>query len=240
MTGPFDPVRSAAMIPRPSAFQRIPSSSITSPPGLIHHHDSEEDDEDSLPSLSPSSSSFYVLKHVRHEQPLFAVGGQQTNSGLQPAQPSLSSKQVDDGDVVFQLDVTARAFKPTILTLSNTNAAPRHRHRPRLYHPKMRPITRISLPRRGTVPPITKPLVPPPPSPLLPPPSSFLSHHRSSTTSVTAARPTSTRSKGPCQACQESSDGCMRKAFNWPFPSNAVFHDKGRPYVYLCNKCGLR
>ncbi|KAI9261449.1 hypothetical protein BDA99DRAFT_537838 [Phascolomyces articulosus] len=48
------------------------------------------------------------------------------------------------------------------------------------------------------------------------------------------------RIKGPCQACHESSDGCMRKAFNWPFPSNAVFNDKGRPYVYLCNKCGLR
>jgi predicted RNA-binding Zn-ribbon protein involved in translation (DUF1610 family) len=48
------------------------------------------------------------------------------------------------------------------------------------------------------------------------------------------------RVKGPCQACQEPSDGCMRKAFNWPFPSNQVFSDKGKPFVYLCNKCGLR
>ncbi|KAG2219055.1 hypothetical protein INT45_008899 [Circinella minor] len=48
------------------------------------------------------------------------------------------------------------------------------------------------------------------------------------------------RIKGPCQACHESSDGCMRKAFDWPFPSNSIFNDKGRPYVYLCNKCGLR
>ncbi|KAG0169501.1 hypothetical protein DFQ28_002292 [Apophysomyces sp. BC1034] len=48
------------------------------------------------------------------------------------------------------------------------------------------------------------------------------------------------RVKGPCQACQEASDGCMRKAFDWPFPANAIFKDKGKPFVYLCNKCGLR
>jgi hypothetical protein len=48
------------------------------------------------------------------------------------------------------------------------------------------------------------------------------------------------RKKGPCQACQEASDGCMRKAFNWPFPTSQIFNDKGRPFVYLCNKCGLR
>ncbi|KAI8997806.1 hypothetical protein BDB01DRAFT_713969 [Pilobolus umbonatus] len=48
------------------------------------------------------------------------------------------------------------------------------------------------------------------------------------------------RVKGPCQACNEASDGCMRKAFNWPFPANQVFKDKGKPFVYLCNKCGLR
>ncbi|KAI7867141.1 hypothetical protein BDF14DRAFT_1743220 [Spinellus fusiger] len=50
----------------------------------------------------------------------------------------------------------------------------------------------------------------------------------------------SARIKGPCQACNEVSDSCMRKAFNWPFPTTAVFLDKGRPFVYLCNKCGLR
>ncbi|KAI8056538.1 uncharacterized protein B0P05DRAFT_560082 [Gilbertella persicaria] len=49
-----------------------------------------------------------------------------------------------------------------------------------------------------------------------------------------------TRVKGPCQACQEASDGCMRKAFNWPFSTNQTFSDKGKPFVYLCNKCGLR
>ncbi|ORY98738.1 hypothetical protein BCR43DRAFT_562162 [Syncephalastrum racemosum] len=57
-------------------------------------------------------------------------------------------------------------------------------------------------------------------------------HHASS------GRPS--RVKGPCQACQESSDGCMRKAFNWPFPTSSIYNDKGRPFVYLCNKCGLR
>jgi hypothetical protein len=49
-----------------------------------------------------------------------------------------------------------------------------------------------------------------------------------------------TRVKGPCQACQETSDGCMRKAFNWPFPTSCIYNDKGKPFVYLCNKCGLR
>lgn len=58
------------------------------------------------------------------------------------------------------------------------------------------------------------------------------SHHASS------GRPS--RVKGPCQACHETSDGCMRKAFNWPFPTSAIFNDKGKPFVYLCNKCGLR
>ncbi|CAO3640340.1 unnamed protein product [Cunninghamella blakesleeana] len=48
------------------------------------------------------------------------------------------------------------------------------------------------------------------------------------------------RVKGPCQACQETADGCMRKAFDWPFPTNQTFNDKGKPFVYLCNKCGLR
>ncbi|EIE88834.1 hypothetical protein G6F46_009082 [Rhizopus delemar] len=48
------------------------------------------------------------------------------------------------------------------------------------------------------------------------------------------------RIKGPCQACRETSDGCMRKAFNWPFPTDTEFSDKGKPFVYLCNKCGLR
>jgi hypothetical protein len=58
------------------------------------------------------------------------------------------------------------------------------------------------------------------------------SHHASS------GRPS--RVKGPCQACHETSDGCMRKAFNWPFPTSTIFNDKGKPFVYLCNKCGLR
>lgn len=46
--------------------------------------------------------------------------------------------------------------------------------------------------------------------------------------------------KGPCQACQEHSEGCMRKAFGWPLSDGKIYYDKGRPFVYLCNKCGLR
>lgn len=57
-------------------------------------------------------------------------------------------------------------------------------------------------------------------------------------TSSFVGRPT--RVKGPCQACHEASDNCMRKAFDWPFSTCQVFYDKKRPYVYLCNKCGLR
>ncbi|KAI8642954.1 hypothetical protein BD408DRAFT_415611 [Parasitella parasitica] len=60
----------------------------------------------------------------------------------------------------------------------------------------------------------------------------------STANSQSSGRPS--RVKGPCQACQEASDGCMRKAFNWPFPASQTFNDKGKPYVYLCNKCGLR
>ncbi|CAO3592523.1 unnamed protein product [Absidia cylindrospora] len=57
-------------------------------------------------------------------------------------------------------------------------------------------------------------------------------------TAFSSGRPI--RLKGPCQACHENSEACMRKAFNWPFPSDEVYYDKGRPFVYLCNKCGLR
>ncbi|KAI9300089.1 hypothetical protein BJ944DRAFT_244531 [Cunninghamella echinulata] len=68
--------------------------------------------------------------------------------------------------------------------------------------------------------------------PLQPSSSTTTTRHTSS------GRPS--RVKGPCQACQETSDGCMRKAFDWPFPTNQTFNDKGKPFVYLCNKCGLR
>ncbi|KAH8553642.1 hypothetical protein BGW37DRAFT_422546 [Umbelopsis sp. PMI_123] len=50
----------------------------------------------------------------------------------------------------------------------------------------------------------------------------------------------SSKPKGPCQACQELSEGCMRKAFGWPLSDAKIYYDKGRPFVYLCNKCGLR
>lgn len=46
--------------------------------------------------------------------------------------------------------------------------------------------------------------------------------------------------KGPCQSCKEESDKCMRKAYDWPITTSQTFYDKGKPFVYLCNKCGLR
>lgn len=52
--------------------------------------------------------------------------------------------------------------------------------------------------------------------------------------------PKAAKPKGPCQACQEHSEGCMRKAFGWPLLDEKVYYDKGKPFVYLCNKCGLR
>ncbi|KAI8579651.1 hypothetical protein K450DRAFT_240826 [Umbelopsis ramanniana AG] len=60
---------------------------------------------------------------------------------------------------------------------------------------------------------------------------------KSASPSTTSHR---SKSKGPCQACQEVSDGCMRKGFNWPFEASLIYYDKGKPFVYLCNKCGLR
>ncbi|ORZ20396.1 hypothetical protein BCR42DRAFT_408679 [Absidia repens] len=63
-------------------------------------------------------------------------------------------------------------------------------------------------------------------------------HNAAISTAFSSGRPI--RLKGPCQACHENSEACMRKAFNWPFPSDEVYYDKGRPFVYLCNKCGLR
>ncbi|KAI9484869.1 hypothetical protein BDB00DRAFT_852943 [Zychaea mexicana] len=132
-----------------------------------------------------------------------------------------------------------------------------HQKRARLYKPQKRLVTRIEVPMKK---------VPPPPATTSATTttnavSSSLassSSKRSLTSTSSAQNPLQqhqhqqqqqqqppgtgrpARTKGPCQACHESSDGCMRKAFNWPFPSNAVFNDKGRPYVYLCNKCGLR
>ncbi len=84
-----------------------------------------------------------------------------------------------------------------------------------------------------------------------PPPLHYDDDHHTTTTTAATSPPVKrikkastsgrpSRVKGPCQACNEPSDGCMRKAFHWPFISNQVFYDKGKPFVYLCNKCGLR
>ena len=207
-----------------SAFQRI----LLSPPELLHDSGNDEDDEDSLPSLSLNIPSFYSTSLMK--QPL------QTRRKSVPQRSPSVMASAGDKSVVFQLDLESHAFSPparrSILSvLRRKIVEQRQQRRPRLYTPQHRIVTQIQMPE--------------PKSPAAPPqqqqpqqpqqgalPSTALSLPQ------TQGRPV--KIKGPCQACRESSDGCMRKAFNWPFPSSAVFNDKGRPYVYLCNKCGLR
>jgi hypothetical protein len=106
---------------------------------------------------------------------------------------------------------------------------------------------RVSVPK-AVVPSSIPSLSPPPRSPpAMPSPPRAIATHSDNKTSQTTATPVRhtssgrpSRVKGPCQACNETSDGCMRKAFDWPFPASQIFNDKGRPFVYLCNKCGLR
>ncbi|KAI8141050.1 hypothetical protein BJV82DRAFT_645494 [Fennellomyces sp. T-0311] len=146
-------------------------------------------------------------------------------------QRSPSVVAAGDSSVVFQLDLESHAFSPPaphsiISTLRHRIMLERQQHqRPRLYKPQRRLVTRIKMPTKA--PPAT-------------PPQPQQGARPSVGLSLPQAQGRPARIKGPCQACRETSDGCMRKAFNWPFPSNAVFNDKGRPYVYLCNKCGLR
>ncbi|KAI8340267.1 hypothetical protein BC941DRAFT_419961 [Chlamydoabsidia padenii] len=104
---------------------------------------------------------------------------------------------------------------------------------------------RISLPLS---PPTTlHPLTPPPPTsspsastPTTPPKQRGRKPSQPTTTTRHTSSGRPSRVKGPCQACHETSDGCMRKAFDWPFPASQIYNDKGKPFVYLCNKCGLR
>ena len=50
-----------------------------------------------------------------------------------------------------------------------------------------------------------------------------------------------TKAKGPCQACRDTADPCMRKAFNWPFASDYVFkHSDGRNYVVLMQQVWIK
>ncbi|KAJ8662937.1 hypothetical protein O0I10_001113 [Lichtheimia ornata] len=110
--------------------------------------------------------------------------------------------------------------------------------RPRLYRPQKRRVTQITVPPRSSTTHQQQPKQQQhvAKQQLLPP---LLSSSPPATAPITQqGRPC--RAKAPCQACREPADSCMRKAYNWPFPTSDLHFDKGRPYVYLCNKCGLR
>lgn len=49
------------------------------------------------------------------------------------------------------------------------------------------------------------------------------------------------KTRGPCQACGDAKDTCIRKGYDWPFPvAETQVDSKGVRFVSLCNKCGLR
>ncbi|CAO3694573.1 unnamed protein product [Rhizopus stolonifer] len=140
---------------------------------------------------------------------------------------SPSPDQIHDKSIIFQFDSFNRS--PKILSGPSLLWPVRQRVLKARSHPvqRVKPV-KIQIPRpviQQTTTTIATPIIPPPiPAPVRKYPQS--------------GRPS--RIKGPCQACHEKSDGCMRKAFNWPFPTDTEFNDKGKPFVYLCNKCGLR
>ncbi|KAG2200218.1 hypothetical protein INT47_009856 [Mucor saturninus] len=144
--------------------------------------------------------------------------------------PSIAS--ISDHSLIFQLNTNVCKVigggPPSVLFHLRqrvSHARTQHVHHP--YRRRSSTPSLIHLPhRQSTSQPHT-----PPTSPISRPAALLYSPH-------TVGRPS--KSKGPCQACQEASDGCMRKAYHWPFPSTQIFYDKGKPYVYLCNKCGLR
>ncbi|KAI9280065.1 hypothetical protein BY458DRAFT_553480 [Sporodiniella umbellata] len=150
---------------------------------------------------------------------------------------SPSPDQINDKSIIFQLDSLSRL--PKILSGPSLLWPVRQRVLKARSHPvqRVKPI-KIQIVK-------APPMLPSPPNTATTPPSPPLRLANPQTMAVAAPRkyPQSgrpSRIKGPCQACHEKSDGCMRKAFNWPFPTDTEFNDKGKPFVYLCNKCGLR
>lgn len=220
-----------------SAFRRVSSMSMPSPPELLI------DSEEETASYTSSSSSYHMQKSrksVPHRSP---------------------SNIVDQKSVVFQIEENCT---PKIVGGGNggilwslrqrVSMARRQENKNRLSapHPERRVrAMRIQIPRPQWSNPIYDDLVSPthhqpvkiipviiPTDDKPPPVKQTIKTPRKNITHATSGRPS--RVKGPCQACQETSDGCMRKAFNWPFPTSTIFNDKGKPFVYLCNKCGLR
>lgn len=147
-----------------------------------------------------------------------------------PHRSPSSISSLSDHSLIFQLNTNVCKVigggPPSLLfnlrqRVSHARTLSHHLHP---YSRRSSTLSLIHLPHRQQDP--KKPVTPP---------TSPIPHK---TIPSTVGRPS--KSKGPCQACHEASDGCMRKAYHWPFPTQHVFYDKGRPYVYLCNKCGLR
>ncbi|RUP04050.1 hypothetical protein BC936DRAFT_140563 [Jimgerdemannia flammicorona] len=65
--------------------------------------------------------------------------------------------------------------------------------------------------------------------------------HREGRATSAAAR--AAKNRGPCTACKETKDTCIRKGYDWPFEEEegmVMTDSNGKKYVCLCNKCGLR
>jgi hypothetical protein len=238
-----------------SAFRRVSPVSMPSPPELLI--DSSEDEEEYTSSTYITSHLSYNMhqkrKSVPHRSPSSIADRKsvvfQINTDNQP-------KVLGGGGVLWSLRQRvsmARHQKHN----KNRLSAPRPERRVR--------AMRIQIPRPqwsrdntlydDPVSPVNndwkkpivvvseqtwqKPLIVKPP--IMPSEQSrkaAVPRRKNSSHHASSGRPS--RVKGPCQACHETSDGCMRKAFNWPFPTSTIFNDKGKPFVYLCNKCGLR
>lgn len=231
-----------------------------SPPDLLH--DSEEDDEDSLctPSLSLSPKQGYKdqdLLSRNHNNRRKSVPHKSPAAIQDPLQASIFDKSI-----VFQLDASLELFSDDIKCtskiicgqslLSSLHRRVTHAREPLIVTRRKRTASIIEIPRSqyrrtGSLSSSDHSDY----SPVIVAPKarkwdSFQPYHKPTLEQKTIRRQPNqgtgrpSRVKGPCQACQEPADGCMRKAFNWPFPTTQTFNDKGKSFVYLCNKCGLR
>ncbi|OBZ83841.1 hypothetical protein A0J61_08106 [Choanephora cucurbitarum] len=246
-----------------SAFRRVsPVHTMPSPPELLL--DTSEDEDESVSSLV-STSSFRKRKSVPHKSPSHSMVDKsvvfQLNENHTP------QVLYRGGGILWSLRQRVSMARHHRKTLSkNRLSAPRPERRVRpmqieiprhhwsrdntIYDDLVSPIHHDWQPKPTSTPPSEDRSIPAEQPPIISSwqedDESIKSSHRKKPTArrknsqnqTSSGRPS--RVKGPCQACHETSDGCMRKAFNWPFPTSTIFNDKGKPFVYLCNKCGLR
>jgi hypothetical protein len=247
-----------------SAFRRVSPMSMPSPPELLI--DSSEDEEDDYTTPTPTyfnnNTSPYTMHQKRKSVPYRSPSNIadhksivfQINSNNQP-------KVLTGGGVLWSLRQRVSMARHHQKHSKNRLSAPRPERRVRamriqiprpqwsrdntLYDDLVspvnndwqskKPIVVVSNPAEQTW---QKPLIIMPQQETRKKSSATVPRRKNSSHHASSGRPA--RVKGPCQACHETSDGCMRKAFNWPFPTSTIFNDKGKPFVYLCNKCGLR